>query len=71
MMRPIYGLLVGALAGGGLAVYGVKQKGAAARPLGKARAVAKKERKRWARAYNKKLLEKLGLKAAPSVTTSP
>ena len=71
MMRPIYGLLVGALAGGGLAVYGVNQTAAAARPLGKARAMAKKERKRWARAYNKKLLEKLGLQEAPSVTTSP
>ena len=49
MMRPIYGLLVGALAGGGLAVMGsTKQR--LRRPLGKARAMAKKERKRWARA---------------------
>jgi hypothetical protein len=69
--RPIYYMLAGAFSGGALSLYGLSRVGKASIPIRKAKAKAAKERSSWARAYNKKLMEKLGLQEAPSVTTSP
>ena len=71
LMRPIYTILAGTLSGGALSLYGLSRVGKASIPVRKAKAKAAKERSSWARAYNKKLMEKLGLQEAPSVTTSP
>ena len=71
LMRPIYTILAGTLSGGALSLYGLSRVGKASIPVRNAKAKAAKERSAWARAYNKKLMEKLGLQEAPSVTTSP
>ena len=71
MFRPVYGLLIGSLSGGAMSAYGMTRWSKSFAPIQKLKAEAAKERSAWARAYNKKLMEKLGLQEAPSVTKSP
>ena len=67
----VYGTIGGLLTGSGLSIYGLSKQSKAAGPIRKAKAVATKNRTAWAREWNKKLMKKLGLQEAPSVTKSP
>jgi hypothetical protein len=67
----VSGLLGGMATSGAVFFYGINRMAKASLPGRNARGEAIKNRASWARAYNKKLMEKLGLQKAPSVTKSP
>ena len=67
----VYGTIGVMLTGAGLSIYGLSKQNEAAGPIRKAKAIATKNRTAWAREWNRKLMEKLELQEAPSVTKSP